>query len=389
MFRIDRETNEIRPLEACSFSDKGFKERDHLQEWIAKHPSCLGEDLLIIQKEFSGFLGTRERPDLLALDKEGCIVIIENKLDDTGRDVTWQSLKYASYCAGLKNDDICAIFQDYLHKNGQEGDAKKLISEFLQEADLSEVTLNRSFTQRIILIAARFRKEVTSTVLWLMNFKLRLQCFKVTPWSMEDDLFLNVEQIIPVKDTQEFVIGLADKAQEEVQKSSVKDASHAIRREFWTDVIRSMKEKSKLYDKITPGGYNWIGASSGLPGVGYNFAASGKYGRAEVYIDRGKEKDSENKFIFDCLSSDKEQLETNFGGLLVWERMEDSRACRIKAEIEANVFDRNEWPRMIDFMTDAMVRIEKVFHDPLQKLNGELRSRSANAETDESASVAK
>ena len=70
MFRIDRKTNAIQPLEACSFSDQGFKERDHLQEWIAKHPSCLGEDLLIIQKEFSGFSGTRERPDLLALDKE-------------------------------------------------------------------------------------------------------------------------------------------------------------------------------------------------------------------------------------------------------------------------------------------------------------------------------
>jgi len=38
---------------------------------------------LIIQKEFDGFNDTRERLDLLALDKEGNIVIIENKLDDT------------------------------------------------------------------------------------------------------------------------------------------------------------------------------------------------------------------------------------------------------------------------------------------------------------------
>lgn len=43
------------------------------------------EELLIIQKEFDGFEDTRERLDLLALDKEGRLVLIENKLDDTGR----------------------------------------------------------------------------------------------------------------------------------------------------------------------------------------------------------------------------------------------------------------------------------------------------------------
>lgn len=63
-----------------------------------------GEELLIIQKEFNGFNDTNERLDLLALDKEGNIVVIENKLDDTGRDVTWQVLKYASYCSTLNKE---------------------------------------------------------------------------------------------------------------------------------------------------------------------------------------------------------------------------------------------------------------------------------------------
>ena len=49
-------------------------------------PGCLGEELLIIQKEFSGFDDTQERLDLLALDKDGRLVVIENKLDDSGRD---------------------------------------------------------------------------------------------------------------------------------------------------------------------------------------------------------------------------------------------------------------------------------------------------------------
>lgn len=52
-------------------------ERHNLQEWIAKEPSSLGEERLIIQKEFDGFADTRERLDLLAIDKNGNLVIIE------------------------------------------------------------------------------------------------------------------------------------------------------------------------------------------------------------------------------------------------------------------------------------------------------------------------
>jgi hypothetical protein len=79
----------------------------------------LGEELLIIQKEFDGFQDTNERLDLLALDKQGCLVVIENKLDDTGRDVTWQALKYASYCSTLSKEQIRAIYQSYLDKIGE------------------------------------------------------------------------------------------------------------------------------------------------------------------------------------------------------------------------------------------------------------------------------
>lgn len=308
------------------------------------------------------------------------MVIIENKLDDTGKDVTWQALKYASYCAGLKTESICGIYQEHLTRTGQQGVAGELIADFLEVADLSEVTLNRSVSQRIMLIAANFRKEVTSTVLWLMNFKLQVQCFKVTPWSMADDLFLNVEQIIPVKDTQDFVIGLADKAQDEVQTSSAEAARSAIRREFWSEVIRIMQTKSRLYDNISAGVANWIGAGSGMRGVGFNFSASGKYGRAEIYIDRGDH--AENKYVFDQLLAQRKSLEEAFEGSLVWERLDHRRACRIKCETEADMFERNDWPSMIEFMTDAMVRIEKAFREPLQKLNADVRSRIFEAESD-------
>lgn len=132
MFKIDTEANRISRIEKRKFGDLGFREREHLQEWIANQPDLLGEELLIIQKEFDGFDETRERLDLLALDKSGNLVIIENKLDDSGRDVMWQALKYASYCSTLNRSQIIEIYQSYLQRYCSGGDAKMKLCEFLE-----------------------------------------------------------------------------------------------------------------------------------------------------------------------------------------------------------------------------------------------------------------
>jgi hypothetical protein len=68
MYKIDTASNSIIPiipLTRPTLGNLGFKEVDNLQEWIAKEPSCLGEQLLVVQKEFADFSYTRERLDLL------------------------------------------------------------------------------------------------------------------------------------------------------------------------------------------------------------------------------------------------------------------------------------------------------------------------------------
>ena len=79
---------------------------------------------------------------MLALDKDGTLVVIENKLNDSGKDVTWQALKYASYCSSLSKEEIRSIFQDYLIKTGSGGTAEKLLSEFF-EKEYDEIVLNK------------------------------------------------------------------------------------------------------------------------------------------------------------------------------------------------------------------------------------------------------
>jgi hypothetical protein len=367
MYKINKASNSIQRLEQKSFSSLGFRERDHLQEWIAKQPDVLGEDFLIIQKEFSGFDDTQERLDLLALDKQGSLVIIENKLDDSGKDVTWQALKYASYCSGLSKANITKIYQQYLDVHESGAKAEERISDFLDGQDFEEIVLNKGVSQRIILIAAKFRKEVTSTVLWLMNFKVQLQCFRATPFAMGEELFLNVEQIIPTQDAEDYMIGMAEKAQDDIESQAEQKTRHVLRKEFWTKLIPAMNSTgTNLYQNINPGIYHWIGAGSGVRGVSYNFVITKSYCQAELYIDRGDK--SENMFVFDSLHDSKAAIEQAFGEPLGWERLDDKRGCRIKAKSDGNVFDREQWNSMIEFMTDAMCRLEKAMKESVKEV---------------------
>jgi len=196
-------------------------------------------------------------------------------------------MKYASYCSSLSKENIKKIYQEYLDVNSPDTKAEESLSDFFDGADYEDLNLNKGVTQRIVLIAAKFRKEVTSTVLWLMNFKVRIQCFRAAPYSMGDELFLNVEQIIPTPDAEDYMIGMVEKAQDDINSQTESNQLQIIRKEFWSKLLPVMNSKSSLYQNINTSAYHWIGAGSGVRGLGLNFVTTKSYGRAELYIDRG------------------------------------------------------------------------------------------------------
>ena len=367
MYLIDKEKNKCVKIEQKSFSELGFREREHLQEWLAKNPSMFGEEFLIIQKEFDGFSNTRERLDLLALDKQGNLVIIENKLDDTGRDVVWQSLKYASYCSSLGKEEIRTIFQDYINKKGEEQLAEVVISDFFGK-DYEEIILNRGNSQRIILVAANFRKEVTSTVLWLMNYNLRLQCFKVTPFQNGKELLLDIEQIIPIKDAEEYIIKMAEKSKDDSMVEAQASERHKIREEFWSNLLNKMKSKSDLFRNKSTTKENWIATGAGISGVSYNFAITKSSARIELYI-RSDQKEK-NKEIFDYMYSNKQTIESSINNKIIWERFEDKDASKLYINIEKNYFEKENWQILIDLLVDNMIYFHKVIDGYLKEFKG-------------------
>ena len=379
MFRIDRTANRLSKLERTSFSDVGFREREHLQEWLASMPDALceamseGEDgLLIIQKEFDGFDGTRERLDLLALDRNGQLVVIENKLDDSGRDVVWQALKYAAYCSSLKKAEIVGIFQQYLDRQGG-GNAAGLICEFLGEDTLDEVVLNDGTNQRVVFIAANFRREVTATVLWLREHQIDARCVKVVPYRFGKEIFVDLQQVIPTPEAADYMIRMAQKESEERSASTAQGNRHKVRLEYWQHALEKLRaDGSSRHQNVGPSKENWLGVGTGVSGCSYTLVLLKTEVRVELTIQRGST--VANKWIFDQLFLQREAIEQAFGETLNWHRNDDQKRCLINLSEPFDGFNPDNWPTMAQWMSERFGRLEAAFSGPLAKLNQRLKS---------------
>jgi hypothetical protein len=354
MFRINRDSNRIARVGDVRFGELGFSERSHLQEWLAHMPEALGEDLLIIQKEFDGFDDTRERLDLLAIDQSGALVVIENKLDDSGRDVVWQALKYASYCSTLSKSQIADIFQQYLDKYAGGGDSKAKICEFLEKEDFDEVELNSGNGQRVFLVAAEFRKEVTSTALWLLGHRLNIKCFKATLHRDGEDLFLSIAQLIPLPEAEELMIGISEKELEEQTTERQRVVGRQMRVDFWRQTLDALeKERVLTYANVSPGKDPWLNTGFGISGVHYTMVLNKDEVRAEFVIEGSTWE--RNKMLFDLLAARRAHFDEVFGAALVWDRLDDRKASIIRSVMPCNGHVREDWPAIIAWLV-AQVR---------------------------------
>ena len=206
MFRVNLTTKEIQTttrekfqsltLKKVEFAHLGLRERYDLQEWIATAPSILGDDLLMIGKEFSNFDQTDERVDLVAVDRDGKLVVIELKRDGSDKNVHGQAIKYASYLSEATQEEIVNMLA--YHELISRSDAETKLREHIKVNDLS--TLNHD--QRIILASRRFTPQVTSAVLWLnerAHGENLITCIQLTPHQdgETDSLYLKASTIIP------------------------------------------------------------------------------------------------------------------------------------------------------------------------------------------------
>lgn len=235
LFRINPDEKTPQQVREADFAALGYRERYDIQEWIAAKPSILGDDLVVVTKEFSDFDRTDERLDLLAVDRLGNLVIIELKRDDTGADVHWQAIKYASYLSHATPDDIVGMLVDYDSEISSEEEAHEKLLGHLDAGDLG--SLNRG--QRIIIASHRFAREVTSAVLWIneQTGKDLITCIQLIPYQDAESnaLYLQANTIIPIPGDEAYRIQMSGQgsyglAAAEPRASDTAKVNDAIRR---------------------------------------------------------------------------------------------------------------------------------------------------------------
>ena len=337
LFRVDLESNEPKIVREVEFSELRLKERQNIQEWVADHPDILGEDLLIVGKEFSGFDKTKERLDLLAVDKEGKLVVIELKRDDSGTDAHWQAIKYASYLQAAKQEDIIQVLSDYRKDISQEEAASEL-ERHLGADDLSG--LNNA--QRIILVSHRFAPEVTSAALWLneqAGGNDLITCVKLTPYQDPDteSLYIHASAIIPVPVEEDLKVKIAETLQEESivrgESSSLADRMRATKNRHSNDEIthflRGVADlvREQLPEDLKPDKQSRAAGNGGGP----------RSGRRQYHLwyrndPWGNWKLSYSTFLYDKIENDKHPWRAEVGLLYKDSKIRDleGRLKRLK-----------------------------------------------------------
>jgi hypothetical protein len=239
IFKVDVHGKTASEVPHVRLSALQLRERYDLQEWILQSPRILGEDLLVITSEFSGFDRTSERLDVLALDKHGVLTVIELKRSAVGTNAELQALRYAAYCSTMSFNDLAELLAQYQSRRTGSSvtpaDAERAIRDFVNEPDFTAITDR----PRIILGAEEFSAEISATVIWLRSMGLDISCVRLRPYSVGDNLLLETSVVIPLPEAREYQI-----------RRETKDAEQSLARA--RDVISAGDYLATAYSEVRP-----------------------------------------------------------------------------------------------------------------------------------------
>jgi len=216
---VDESLRDYKKIDTNSFAELNIWERKHIQEWVRENPEILGEELLVVAVEFDRFVQSKDRLDILAIDRDGNLVVIELKRDYNAGYADLQAIRYAAMVSTMTIEMLIPYYIEYQKKYSHvydisENDARTNILEFVNSDNFNELS-NRP---RIILCSEDFSQEITATVLWLNANGLDISCVKIKPHKVDDKIIIVPNKIIPLQEANQYLIDIQKKGDEEVKQ---------------------------------------------------------------------------------------------------------------------------------------------------------------------------
>lgn len=207
-------SDEIRSLSKTTFAQAQLQERRDLLRLLRANISVIAPDTLVIAEEFGDWNESRRRIDLLGIDRNANLVVIELKRTEDGGHMELQSIRYAAMISTMTFDQAVDVFDRYLTQiKKADTDARAELLDFLGWEEPDEDAFAQDV--RIVLASAEFSREVTTSVLWLIDRGIDIRCVRLQPYNMGGHVLVDVQQIIPLPEAAEYQVQVREKARKE------------------------------------------------------------------------------------------------------------------------------------------------------------------------------
>ncbi|PWT92804.1 MAG: hypothetical protein C5B56_01790, partial [Proteobacteria bacterium] len=202
IFKLTKEA--LVPLMETQLHTEGIFERKDLQRLLRTQIQALDPDLMVISEEFDQWVASSRRIDLLCIDREANLVIVELKRSEDGGYMELQAIRYAAMISTMTFSQLADAHKQYLSKLGQNAeDAEENILSFLKWDQPDDDRFASAV--RIILAAADFSKELTTSILWLNEQGLDIRCVRLKPYRDADGaVLIDVQQLIPLPEATDY-----------------------------------------------------------------------------------------------------------------------------------------------------------------------------------------
>jgi hypothetical protein len=186
------------------------------------------------------------------------------------------------------------------------------------------------------------------------------------------DFYLVKVQAIRIDDSPAaplltLIVGPSEGAKEVGRVKQESAERHDFRKQWWTELVR--RPDAKTHAHISPGINMYLGTTSGIRGLNFTYTVWPDQCGAELYIDRGAGSEEENTRIFEQIREQCAGMEQAVPGQVVWEPLENRRACRIRVYQPGGYKSPpEEWPAIQGRVVATMTALESVLRPVLAKL---------------------
>lgn len=344
-----------------SFAAEGIRERGDIQRLLRESIDCLDSGLLVIAEEFGAWADSARRIDLLCVDTDARLVVVELKRSDDGGHMELQALRYAAMVSAMTFSQ--AVMALARHRNPAAPDETAAQAELLVFLRWDEPDEDKFGDKtRIILAAADFSRELTTTVLWLLDtYQLDIRCVRIKPYRLNDGrVMLDVQTLIPLPETADYQTKLIEKQAAERREKSER---HVLRYRFWEKLLSRARTRTELHAGRSPNDSTTITGPIEREGCRLVYGTNKEASRVElaIYSDPG---------VFEALEAQKAAIVDEFNGDLLWiAEVAGTEGARIRHVIAGGYRSpEQDWPRIQDEMVDAMIRLDRAIRPRLRTL---------------------